>query len=52
MSNGKDDPDDSFVPIDTLAVPRKSFKIRYDKVLKVLKGINSSRSANGIAPVF
>ena len=52
MSNGKDDLDDHFVPIDTLTIPLKSFKIRYGKVLKVLKGINPSKSANGIAPIF
>ena len=47
-------PSSQFCPhaIDTLTIPLKSFKIRYDKVLKVLKGTDSSKSANGIAPVF
>ena len=38
--------------VNAYSIHLKSFKIRYDKVLKVLKGINPSKSANGIAPVF
>ena len=34
MTNGKDDEDTNFVPVDSFSIPLKRFKIRYATVLK------------------
>ena len=52
MANSKDAVDDAYVPADATVLPISSLKIRYKKVLKVLKSRDSSKSANGLPPVF
>ena len=53
MTNGKDIEDEDFTPVDSLtSFPINNFKIRFKKVLSVLKSIVNSKSANGVSPVF
>ena len=52
MSNGKDEEDPNFVPKDLTSIQLCNFKIRHQRVKKVLKNIDVSKSANGISPRF
>ena len=52
MTNGKDDEDFDFEPVDMSQVPMSGFKIRFKKVLHVLSHNDPSKSANGINPKF
>ena len=52
MSNGKGCDDDDFTPIDDHKVQLSGSKIRHKRVLKVLKKLDSFKSANGISPRF
>ena len=52
MSNGKDMPDDNFVPRDLFVVPLSMFKVRLKRVKDVLRKIDPSKSANGVPPIL
>jgi hypothetical protein len=52
MSNGKDVPDDGFVPRDLSSIPLSMFKVRLKRVKDVLRKIDPSKSANGVPPIF
>ena len=52
MSNGKDSEDEDFQPQDDKFIPISNWKIRRKQVLKVLKSVDVSKSANGISPQF
>ena len=52
MANGKGETDSLFIPTDTHKVPLKSFKVRYESVLKALQKLDPNKSANGVGPRF
>ena len=52
MSNGKDNDDDGFKPNDNYCVPLSSFRILFKSVLKSLKHLDPSKSANGLGNRF
>ena len=52
MSNAKGEVDTDCLPCDVNSLPISGLRIRFKKVLKVLKSRDPSRSANGIPPIF
>ena len=52
MSNGKDIHDVKYTPPDSFRIPLSGLKIRFKAVLKMLKQMNPSKSANGVSPRF
>ena len=52
MTSGKDTQDDHFQPGDIRSIPLSSFKIRFKRVLKILKSLDTSKSINGAGPLF
>ena len=52
MTSGKGVEDSEFTPKTPFKIKFTSFKVRFKKVLKVLKSVDPSKSANGIAPRF
>ena len=52
MSNGKDVEDNDFEPQDQKCISLCNWKIRRKRVMRVLRSIDASKSANGISPVF
>ena len=53
MTDGKGIEDEYFIPIESpTPFPINNVKIRFKKVLSVLKSIDSSKSANDVSPVF
>ena len=52
MTSGKDRSDDDFTPITAAYYPLSGFKIRFKNVVKALRRLNPSKSANGAGPRF
>ena len=52
MSNGKGEEECNFKLADSFTVPISGFKIRFKTVLKSLKAVDPTKSANGISPKF
>ena len=52
MTSGKDSSDDHFQPGDIRSIPLSTFKIRFKRVHKVLKSLDTSKSVNGAGPRF
>ena len=50
MKSGKDDIDNDFSPMHDSSDPLINFKIRFKRVLKCLRSLDPSKSANGVGP--